>query len=205
MYKKITIFISIIILLLLWFTLGYIKAGLEFIPPHYHANFAVFVEGKQLDFSKDEYMEDVAACKLSNNVLPNERVHLHENDGDSVHIHAAGVAWNHFFENIGFVFEDTFLYSEKDWLKTFTAPEKAHFVLNGEIIKNPNNSLIHSEDSLLIYYGSISDEEVIKLFKTLPKDASEYNTKYDPASCGGTNEKCDTPTCKEYFRIFRWA
>jgi hypothetical protein len=31
---------------------------------HYHANFALYMSGKQVSFSGNEYMEDVARCNI---------------------------------------------------------------------------------------------------------------------------------------------
>ena len=48
-------------------------------PPvvHYHANWAVMLNGARLDLSGDQYMEDVASCYAGTaQVMPQERVQL---------------------------------------------------------------------------------------------------------------------------------
>jgi hypothetical protein len=49
---------------------------------------------------------------------------------------------------------------------------------------NPANMAVKSEDRLLVWYGTGTEQEIEKQFDTLvPKDAHEYNGKADPASC----------------------
>lgn len=49
--KKLSRFIAPLLLVFLFFAAGYIYAGLKYIPPHFHANFAVYRDGEKLDFS----------------------------------------------------------------------------------------------------------------------------------------------------------
>jgi len=62
------------------------------------------------------------------------------------------------------------------------------FVLNGEEVPDPLKELIHSEDTLLVSFGNEDSATLQKEYSEIPEDAGEYNEKYDPASCGGTNE-----------------
>ena len=56
--------------------------------------------------------------------------------------------------------------------------------MNGEVIDNPRNLIVESEDRLLVWYGTGTAEEVGQKFDTLVvKTAHEYNGKADPASC----------------------
>jgi len=48
----------------------------------------MYIDGEGVDFSDDKYMEDVAGCSLSGEKMPKDRVHLHENNGDTIHIHS---------------------------------------------------------------------------------------------------------------------
>lgn len=56
-------------------------------PTYYHANFAAFVDGRRLDFSGSQYMEGLGMCKVGEAVLPTERVHLHNQNPNVVHVH----------------------------------------------------------------------------------------------------------------------
>jgi len=182
--SPIKVILSVVIILAV-FIAGYLYAGIKFIPPHFHANFAMYIDGERVDFSGDEFMEDIAACGLSDLMFPAHRVHLHQNNADTIHVHAQGVSWGHFFANNRVVFNDTLL-SLQDGEQLLLAGEdkKISFLINWEKTTNPYNDLIRSEDSLVIVFGD--DTNISELF--VSDNAWEYNSKYDPGSCGWTNQ-----------------
>jgi len=47
----------------------------------------MYVNGERVDFSADEYSEDVAGCSLTGKMYPEDRAHLHENNPDTIHVH----------------------------------------------------------------------------------------------------------------------
>jgi len=47
----------------------------------------MYIEGERVDFSDDKYMEDIAACGIGGVIYPSHRAHLHENNGETIHIH----------------------------------------------------------------------------------------------------------------------
>jgi len=187
-YKKIACYLCIIFLLGASFLGGYIYSGLKFVPPHFHANFAMYVDGERIDFSLDRYMEDVAGCSLTGLMYPKDRAHLHENNPDTIHIHHEWVSWGHFFTNIGIIFDSQFLSGGNGQVFEETEDKEITYILNGEKVKNPFNTLITSKDRLLVSYGSESREEIDKQYESVSTNAGEFNSKYDPGSCGGTNE-----------------
>lgn len=67
---------------------------------HYHANIFLYRSGSLMDLSSDRYMEEISSCSKDGDLRPEDRVHLHENNPSTIHIHADGVAWGHFFANI---------------------------------------------------------------------------------------------------------
>jgi hypothetical protein len=155
-------------------------------PPHYHANWAVVVDGKQLDFSGDRYMEAVATCAATDVVRPAERVHMHNNEGDVVHVHHTGVAWGHFFDNLGMDVGPDYLIMDRE--RRFFEGEGGtlKFVLNGFVVGEISALPIGSGDRLLISYGPESPEQVVdEQFPRVPADAEEYNERDDPAGCSG--------------------
>ena len=133
-------------------------------------------------------MEDVAGCSLTGKILPKDRAHLHENNPDTIHIHAEWVSWGHFFANLGFVFDSQFLSADNGQVFQEDGDKEISYVLNWEKVKNPFNTLIRSEDRLLISYGDEWLEERMQQYETVSSNAGDYNSKYDPGSCGGTNE-----------------
>lgn len=146
-------------------------------------------------------MEDVAGCSLTGKMYPEDRVHLHENHGDSIHVHAAGVSWEHFFSNIGFTVGPDFIYSSSGMLLS-NDKKQVHFVLNGKVVDFPLKNLINSEDALLVDFGETDTKTLLQRYNDIPKDAGEYNEKYDPASCGGNNENAILVLVQNFLHTF---
>ena len=196
---------SVCLLIVLWtYIVGYMHAGINFLPPHFHANFALYVNGERVDFSGDEFMEDVAGCSLSWKMLAKDRVHLHENNQDVIHIHDDGVSWGHFFTNIWYVFWESFLSTNEEEIYVVNEERKLYFILNDEQIDNPFNELINSKDKLLIVYGNEEPVELQTLYETVSDNAGEYNDKYDPGSCGWTNENGVLVILRDRIHAIMW-
>jgi len=49
-------------------------------------------------------MEDIVGCSITGKISARDRVHLHENNGDTIHVHHDGVTWGHFFSNNNIAF-----------------------------------------------------------------------------------------------------
>lgn len=154
-------------------------------PPHYHANWAVFVDGQRLDLSDDRYMEAVASCAATDVVRAEERVHMHNNEDEVVHVHHTGVAWGHFFDNLGFdagedylILDDRRLFAE--------GGRTLRYVVNGFVVPQVDRRLIKPGDRLLISYGGESEEAVLaEQFPRVPANAAEYDERDDPGGCAG--------------------
>ncbi|MDP3975466.1 MAG: hypothetical protein Q8P95_00960 [bacterium] len=154
---------------------------------HFHANFAVFIDGRQRDFSSDRYMQDVQGCKaIGAPVFPEDRTHLHNNVGDVIHVHDEGVTWGHFFANIGYQLGSNYLVDDTDTISRNIGQKSVVYILNGEVVKNPSNQLIKSEDRLLISYGNDPATYVLEhQYPLIAGTAHEHNQHPDPGSCSG--------------------
>jgi hypothetical protein len=154
---------------------------------HYHANFALYINGQRQDFSSFTFYEEVAACSVHAHDDPKPRAHMHDNNPGLVHVHADAVTWGHFFANLGYdmgrmSFEtETNVYVDGQDGNTLT------FVLNGQTIDSPMNQVIHSEDRLLINYGSDSEATITERFNTVQNDAHQANVTADPSACAGAH------------------
>jgi hypothetical protein len=158
-------------------------------PTHYHANFAVFVEGRRLDLSGDRFMEELGACKVSGLVLPSSRAHLHNHNPDVVHVHHDGVTWGHLLANLGFGLGDRYLALSDGKILEEGNGKTLKFVLNGREQSSVANELIRSGDRLLISYGPESAAEVARSqFPAVASTAEEFNRKNDPAGCSGPGD-----------------
>lgn len=157
---------------------------------HYHANWAVYVEGQRLDLTANRYMEDVFQCAADPaHQRAEDRVHMHENNHDVVHVHASGVTWGHLIDNLGFGLGDDYFYSDAARYDS-TEDRSLKFVLNGSPVRSIRNLPIRDRDRLLISFGPESVDDVIATqFSGVAADADHYNMMPDPASCAGPQEE----------------
>jgi hypothetical protein len=153
---------------------------------HYHANWALFVDGQRLDLAHERYMEDVVRCKADPaRVDPEDRVHMHNLDPDVVHVHHDGATWGHLLANIGFTVGDDFLYTDTGERYRATPERTLKFILNGREVPSIRNLLIESEDRLLISYGAETAEEAARTqFAQVATTAGAHNLLPDPGGCG---------------------
>ncbi len=75
---------------------------------HFHAGFQVYVDNELQNFSDLSYMkldpcgdEHAVTASLEDEQL--ERAHLHNFNGDVLHVHRAGATWGDLFQNINYV------------------------------------------------------------------------------------------------------
>jgi hypothetical protein len=164
------------------------------VPPpeatHFHANWAIYIDGERLDLSDQRYMEEVSSCyTVEGEVTPQSRVHMHEGNHDVVHVHHPGATWGHLAGNLGIGLGEGYLILD-DGRRIFDG-EAGHFtyILNGRALTSVQNQLIASEDRVLISYGFESLDELAEgRFSRVTTTAGEYNMRDDPATCSGSSE-----------------
>ena len=164
------------------------------VPPapatHFHANWAIYVDGERLDLSDQRYMEEVTSCNsIDGEVTPQSRVHMHEGNHDVVHVHHVGATWGHLAGNLGIGLGEGYLILD-DGTRIFDGEDgRFTYILNGRALTSAHNELVASEDRLLISYGSESLSDLGDLrFERVATSAGEYNTREDPATCSGSAE-----------------
>lgn len=159
-------------------------------PVHYHANWALYVEGERVDLSADRYMEEVDACVSGERLLPTQRVHMHDGLDHVVHVHDEGVTWGDFLTNLGFTLGDEVLVTDTGRRLVSGEEGRLLFVVNGFEVPGVANRLIEPGDRLLISYGDERPEEVLEdRFARVPDDAAEFDERQDPAGCAGAVEE----------------
>lgn len=152
---------------------------------HYHANFALYVDGDKEEFNSFVYYEEVSACtdEYSNN--PKSRAHMHDNVSGLVHVHDKAVTWSHFFSNLGITFADGLLYRSGELIKD-SSDFQFTYILNGKTVDSIADKVIESGDSLLINIGKENVAAIKERYDLINKNATEYNEKPDPSSCAGS-------------------
>ena len=160
---------------------------------HYHANFAVYVNGRQELFKGMQYYEETAAksCTLEVAKDAAERAHMHDNVNSVVHVEDHLVTWGHFFQNLGYGIGDNYL---KTADQVYLSDDQNHltFILNGKKVNNIANTIIGDQDKLLVSYGTDSGDQLQKQYDGIQNKAKKYDEQQDPASCSGSHVKVDT-------------
>ena len=157
-------------------------------PPriHYHANFEVFINGRQEQFKDNFYYEsEGAACTAEGNITPPDRAHMHDNINNVIHVHDHAVTYGQFFQNLGWAVNPRFVNTPTQLLLADDT-HKVTFLVNGQPVPNIANQVIGDRDKLLVDYGSGSPSDLQKEYKTVPSTAAYYDTHQDPASCSGS-------------------
>lgn len=155
---------------------------------HYHANFALYVDGKRDEFKSFTFYEEVQACSSDDADNPKIRVHMHDQKNDVIHVHAHAATWGHFFANLGYGLSNKVIETDTGVYVDNQSGKKLTFILNGQSVSNIANKVIGSEDVLLINYGKEDNKTLKQRFETITKSAHEYNEKQDPSSCKGGKE-----------------
>ncbi|MBP9812251.1 hypothetical protein KBC86_02635 [Candidatus Gracilibacteria bacterium] len=169
---------------------------------HWHANFALYMSGELVDFSGNEYMEETSRCNVTTDVRPEDRIHLHDNKGGLVHVHMAGSTWGDLFSNLSWSLGQYHMADIIGNIYQPTSENKLIYLINGKPVMNPVNELVKSTDRLLVWYGTGTEEEIVKKWESLvPKDADEYNHKPDPAACGSNSYGWLTPIAEPLMNL----
>lgn len=164
---------------------GLIRFVAQPAPTHYHANFAVFINGQRQEFKGAQYYEEIASCSAEER--PAGRVHMHDNVNHVVHVHEKLMTWGNFFTVLGLSLTDKAYF---DGERAFVDGRQGNlrFVLNDKPVLTVANKVIESEDRLLISFGSEDSTQLQQQFAQIITDAGDYNRKQDPAACRGSQE-----------------
>lgn len=159
---------------------------------HYHANFAVYLNGQREQFKGPQYYEEVAACTAHGPIQPAQRAHMHDNINSVIHVHDDGVTWQQFFNNIGWTLGPNFIQTDTGTMYTEDDANKLNIMLNSQNLTDLTsiaNQTIKDRDRLLISFGNIDNPTLQQEYKTVPSTAEKYDTSQDPASCAGQMTK----------------
>ncbi|MDO8624848.1 MAG: hypothetical protein Q7R47_02100, partial [Candidatus Diapherotrites archaeon] len=122
-------------------------------PIHWHADFKVYLDNNAFDFSQSKY-QSVEGNELS------ERIHLHENDGNVIHIEGADVLLGEFFNSIGMKFSSTCFVTDTNKSYCDGAAGQLKFFVNGQINTQFENYVPQDLDRILIAYGNETPEQL---------------------------------------------
>lgn len=152
---------------------------------HYHANFALYINGQRDEFKNFSFYEEVQLCSSDAANNPKARVHMHDQNNHLIHVHAHGVTWSQFFTNLGYTLGDNLIKTDQGVYVDGQDGNKLTFLINGRETGTIADTVIKSEDVLLVNYGKDDQSTLQKRYDDIPRDAHQANTEKDPASCSG--------------------
>lgn len=136
---------------------------------HYHAAFAVYRDGVKVDFSGSQFMRieacaDRGVAHTRKEELA-ERAHLHDGNGQIVHVHRADVPWSVLFENIN-----------------YKLPSYTKGYVDGTIVDDVLKQPIAPYERIIFFTGSL--ENVAAKYDALPDRAAIEEVEAQSESCG---------------------
>lgn len=168
---------------------------------HYHANFAVYINGQREEFKDPKYYQEVAVCAAYDNLTPIERAHMHNNVNDVAHVHDDAVTWGQFFENLGWFVGDDFIKTDKQ-LYVANGDSKLHVIIDGQDYTDltaVTNMEIKDDSKLLISFGDMSKATLQQEYSKISSTAKEHDETQDPASCSGHESPSFSERLKHLF------
>ena len=114
---------------------------------HDHGDFLVYLGTKKLDFTDDRYQSTASSTKSAD-------VHLHDNKGDVIHLHADGVSLAYFFTSIGFTLTSECFTLDTGEANCIDEANVLELYVNGELYDDAPEYIINDEDRILLYYGT---------------------------------------------------
>ncbi len=159
---------------------------------HYHANFAVYINGQREEFKSLKYYEETAAAictakPVEEDDNPMSRVHMHDMVSDIVHVEDHRVTWGNFFTVLGWGVGDNYI-STGNQIYSPNANDKLTFTLNGKKVDSIANLVISDQDKLLVNYGPQTSSQVQKEYAGIQNKAQKEDQEQDPAGCSGQHE-----------------
>ena len=159
-------------------------------PNHLHADFAVWIDGKQLDFSGPEFMSAPPAEAASlpfvdaafahgdeedGHVVPGrEYLHLHNGNGHVIHVHKPGLTIGDFFDSLSMPMTDACLTVNPQRSYCIEDGKRWRMFVNGEEAVFGPNYVLKDLDKILLTWGS-DDAAIAEQLKKLTDDACLYS------------------------------
>jgi hypothetical protein len=133
---------------------------------HTHADFKVYLDGKQVNFAQPQYM------------VKEKYVHIENMDGDVIHFHASGVTIGEFFRTLGMKFDNQCFVMNR---QKYCTDDKntLKFYVNGEPNDLYGDYLSGDFDKLLISYGPKDDNVSAQLASITDKAQGQSGRRMD--------------------------
>lgn len=171
-------------------------------PIHEHADFALFIDGRQFDFNQPRFLstaEDETSAAA----------HIHAPRPSVAHVHLSGTTWDEFFRSLNFELNDPSVPAVTPETASLKLPDgttlKAggartfKFIVNGVPVDGLATIEISELDRVLVSYGSETPEQVqtAQLSRVtdqacIPSERCQARVPVDepPEECTKSNNTC---------------
>jgi len=152
---------------------------------HEHADFKVYLNGEQYNFSQEKYMD-------ANEEIRGEHTDLHDLNGDAIHKHSSGVTLEIFFESLKMKFNSTCFVTDNLTSYCNSGDKQIKLYVNGVENHLYEKYLVKDLDRILITYGDENQDKINRQFNSVTDKACIYSEKCpergvppDESSCSG--------------------
>ena len=146
---------------------------------HEHANFAVYLNGKKLDFSLAKYQSDEVDVNDPNHDHDSHEhdpyTHLHDGVGNVIHKHKAGVTMGYFLGTLGMELTNTCFTDDNGTAYCNGDGNSLKFFLNGNRVQSLADYELTDLDQILISYGPLVDSALEQQLASITDDACVYS------------------------------
>ncbi|MEK7638553.1 MAG: hypothetical protein AAB388_00150 [Patescibacteria group bacterium] len=154
---------------------------------HIHADFLIYTNGEKVDLALDELMT-TAEQEL------HEFAHLHDSEGEVVHMHAENITLVEFLASLGITITEECLTLRDQTSYCNDGVSTLALYVNGDKQSRITTYVPRDEDRVLLIYGATSEAGLVEYLDAIPSDACLYSGTCPergiapPESCGLT---CD--------------
>lgn len=153
---------------------------------HVHADFHIVVNGTLVNLDGDEF-------QTTSEQEFHKDLHLHDNNGDVLHIHRDGGTFAEFLGSIGITLTDNCLTLDNQYCGDLN--NGLLLFVNDTLYTDPYTGYVPvDEDRVLLYYGNPDVDVILPYLDAVPDDACYYSGTCPergvapPESCGETCE-----------------
>lgn len=169
---------------------------------HYHANFALYINGQREEFVGNQYYSETEMCALNETMVPAERAHMHDNVNSVVHVEDHAVTWGQFFTNLGWTMGATSIVSPDGVVYSENGNNKLSIVIDGQDYTDLGgvaNTVIKDQSKLLVSFGNQATTQLKQQYDSIPSTAAHYDVTNDPKSCSGQSGSTMSDRFKSMF------
>ncbi|MBP7057470.1 hypothetical protein KBB08_03185 [Candidatus Gracilibacteria bacterium] len=139
---------------------------------HIHADFAVYIDGKQFDFVQEKYMTSTDVCHVATG---EEHLHLHDMNGTVAHSHEAGHTWGDFFGDLNFKLATGELTTDDGTAYRNVGNKQWYYLVNGQSVPSLADYELKDLDRVLLSYGELSPALLATQMESVTSQACIYS------------------------------